>query len=431
MRTTRSRATMLLALLGALMVCVGASPAHASPGVRYGIQDDAWLEFGPGTLDQRLATFKRLGVPLVRFTLRWSDVAPRRPADPSSPRDRAYDWHRPDRILRGLRRYGLTPVLTVVGTPAWANNGRTPNFAPPHPRDFRRFATAAARRYPWVRYWLNWNEPNKRLWLRPTKARIYVEHLLNPGYEAIHAVLPSARVGGGVTAPRAGLGGVSPVVWIRGMAAAHAELDAYAHHPYPSSPAETPSGHGCRFCPTITMATIRKLLILVRHSFGPKPIWLTEYGYQTKPPDDFLGVPPKRQATLLSLAALRAWRVPRVTMLIQYLYRDEAALSRFQTGLVFADNRPKPSLQGFLLPFAEMSRHGFQTAVWGQVRGGRPGRKRYQLEVLRRNVWEPVGHVRLTNDDGVFVRSVRLKRGALLRIWAPPRHRFSLELRVR
>ncbi|MGZ8783897.1 MAG: hypothetical protein ACXWZB_10425, partial [Gaiellaceae bacterium] len=104
-------------LLLALWTGVAASSAQASSGVRYGIQDDAWLEFGAGTLDQRLATLKRLGVPLVRFTLRWNQVAQRRPKDGSSPRDRAYDWRRSDRILRGLRRHGLTPVLTLVGTP--------------------------------------------------------------------------------------------------------------------------------------------------------------------------------------------------------------------------------------------------------------------------------------------------------------------------
>jgi len=421
---------VLLALCAAAAF-VAASPAQASSSIRYGIQDDAWLEFGPGTLDQRLTTFARLGVPLVRFTLHWNQIARRRPKDPSSPSDRAYDWRRSDRVLRGLRRHGLTPVLTLVGTPAWANGGRAPNFAPPRPRDFRRFVQAAARRYPWVRYWLIWNEPNKRLWLRPTKARIYVEHLLNPGYEAIHSVLRHALVGGGVTAPRGGLGGVAPVAWIRGMSAAHAKLDAYAHHPYPLRPNETPSSGGCKNCPSITMATIPKLLILVRHSFGRKPVWLTEYGYQTNPPDTFLGVPPRRQATLLSLAALRAWRLARVTMLIQYLYRDEALLSRFQTGLVYADDRLKPSLQGFKLPFAEMRRVGFETKVWGQVRGGRPGRKSYRLEVLKKNVWKPIGHARLTNSDGFFIRTIRLKRGALLRIWAPPRDRYSLQVRVR
>ena len=122
---------------------------------------------------------------------------------------------------------------------------------------------------------------------------------------------------------------------------------------------------------------------------------------------------------------MRAWRLPRVTMLIQYLYRDELVLSRFQTGLVFANNRPKPSLQGFKLPFAQMRRNGFQTVVWGQIRDGRPGRKPYRLEVLRKNKWKAVGHDRLTDDDGVFVRTIRLKRGALLRVWSPRQRRYQ------
>src|ERR687893_1008778 len=134
MKTIAGRMTLLV-LLFAFAACVAASSGQASPGVQFGIQDDAWLEFGPGTLNQRLATFKRLGVPLVRFTVRWNKVAPRRPASATSPRDRAYDWRGPDRVLRGLRRYGLTPVLTLVGTPAWANSGRGSNFAPPRPRD--------------------------------------------------------------------------------------------------------------------------------------------------------------------------------------------------------------------------------------------------------------------------------------------------------
>ncbi|HZQ16289.1 MAG TPA: hypothetical protein VFA82_05895 [Gaiellaceae bacterium] len=429
MGAIRGRVGVFAVLVAVLAAAAG--PAHASKGVRYGIQDDAWLQYGPGTLAQRLATFKSLGVPYVRFTLHWNQIALRRPAKAASPKDPAYDWRAADRILRGLRRSKLTPVLTLVGTPKWANGGRPPNFAPPHFRDFALFARAAATRYPWVRYWLIWNEPNKPLWLRPTRAAIYVNQLLNPAYDAIHAVLPHAQVGGGVTAPRGGLGGVAPVTWLHGMALAHAKLDAYAHHPYPSSPAETPSSGGCRNCPTITMATIRKLLILARRYFGPKPVWLTEYGYQTNPPDTFLGVTPKRQATMLSLAAMRVWRLPRVTMLIQYLYRDEPELGRFQTGLVYIDSRPKPSLQGFKLPFAEMSRAGFETKVWGQIRGGSRGRKPYELQVLHRNRWVAVSGVRTTNNDGFFVRTIRLERGALLRIWSPRQRRYSLQLRVR
>jgi hypothetical protein len=118
-------------------------------------------------------------------------------------------------------------------------------------------------------------------------------------------------------------------------------------------------------------------------------------------------------------------------MLIQYLYRDEPQLSRFQSGLVFVDDHPKPSLVAFKLPFAQMGRHGQQVMLWGQVRGGRPGRKEYRLEVLHKNVWTAVGHDRLTNEDGVFMRTIRLKHGALLRIWSPQLRRYSLQLRIR
>ena len=126
MQTVAGR-IMLLGALFVLALCAAASSAQASSGIQYGIQDDTWLEFGPGKIDQRLETFKRLGIPLVRFTLRWNEVALRRPKNASSPTDRAYDWHRPDRVLRGLRRHGLTAVLTLVGTPTWANGGRPAN----------------------------------------------------------------------------------------------------------------------------------------------------------------------------------------------------------------------------------------------------------------------------------------------------------------
>ena len=74
---------------------------------------------------------------------------------------------------------------------------------------------------------------------------------------------------------------------------------------------------------------------------------------------------------------------------------------------------------------------GSRAVVWGQIRGTRPGRKTYRLEILRKNAWRPVGRARLTNDEGVFIRTIRLKRGALLRIWSPAQRRYSVQLRVR
>jgi hypothetical protein len=51
--------------------------------------------------------------------------------------------------------------------------------------------------------------------------------------------------------------------------------------------------------------------------------------------------------------------------------------------------------------------------------------------VLRKNVWKAFGPARLTNEDGVFIRTIRLRRGALLRIWSSQQRRFSLPLRIR
>ena len=89
------------------------------------------------------------------------------------------------------------------------------------------------------------------------------------------------------------------------MAAAGARLDAYAHNPYPLNKAETPFTGGCDHCDTITMATLERLVSGVGRAFGQgKRIWLTEFGYQTNPPDPYLGVS-KAQAVAATSARPR------------------------------------------------------------------------------------------------------------------------------
>ena len=159
--------------------------------------------------------------------------------------------------------------------------------------------------------------------------------LLNPAYVAIHRATRGAKVGGGVTAPRGSTGGVSPVAWIRGMGAAKARLDAYAHNPYPLKRFETPWIGGCGHCETITMATLERLQREVWRAFGSLTrIWLTEYGYQTNPPDRALGVSRTLQARYVGEGAYRAFVARNVDMLIQYLYQDEPDIGRWQSGYV-------------------------------------------------------------------------------------------------
>jgi hypothetical protein len=413
----RMRLPVLALLLGLLVP----APALASPAVLYGIQDDAWLATGPGSLEQRLGELDRLGADVVRTSLHWDRIEPA----PGS-----FDWQATDAVLDGLRAHRIAPGVTLVGTPAWANGGRAPNWAPASGTAFAAFARAAAVRYPWVRYWTIWNEPNQVIDLRPTTPAVYVSRLLNPGYAAIHSVLPHALVAGGVTAPRAGPSGVGPVAWMRGMRAAGARLDVYAHHPYPGSPFETPFGHGCHDCGALTMANLPRLLAEVQRDFGPKHVWLTEYAYQTNPPDDVLGVSPALQAAYLAQAALRAYELPRVDMLIQFLYRDEPDAGAWQSGLVTATGAPKPSLQVFPMPVVELGRQGARAVLWGQVRPG-AGPQPYRLQELVGGRWQWLGGTTRTTSRGFFRRSVAAAPGTRFRVWSPAAPDAGLPLVLR
>jgi hypothetical protein len=397
------------------------APADASPYVRYGLQDDAWLVYGPGTLDERIAELDRIGVDLVRFTINWNEVEKVRGK-------RA--WGSADAVLVGLRDHGIAPVVTLYGAPRWANLGRAPSWAPTSGSTFAAFASAAAKRYPWVKLWLVWNEPNQRRWLRPTTPQTYVTKLLNPAYAAIHKATPGAKVGGGVTAPRASTGGVSPVAWIRGMGAANARLDAYAHNPYPLKPLETPWTGGCGHCETITMATLERLQREVSRAFGSLTrIWLTEWGYQTSPPDGSLGVSKALQARYVAEAAYRVFAARNVDMLIQYLYQDEPEIGRWQSGYFSSGGSVKVSYRAAQLPLAQVSRIGVRTVLWGQVRSGK-GPQRYFLQQFRDGGWRSVGGVGKTNANGFLSRTVRADNGAMFRLWDPAGEVVSPLLRV-
>jgi hypothetical protein len=404
-------------LLLAFLLATLAAPAagQASTSIRFGVQDDAWLEYGPGTLNDRIDRLDALGVEIVRVTIDWRQTQPTRGS---------YDWSRADLLLQGLHEHGIAALVTLYGTPRWANGGKSENWAPTSKSTFAGFARRVAQRYPFVHKWAIWNEPNQRRWLRPTSPRVYTQYLLNPAFTAIHAVSPGSQVAGGVTAPRASSAGVSPIDWIAGMHAANAKLDAYAHNPYPLRPGETPTSGGCDHCTTITMATLPRLLSAVQRSFGTRTrIWLTEYGYQTNPPDSLLGVSYATQARYDSEAALRAYLAPRVDILIHYLVRDEPDADRWQSGLLTVGGLAKPSYQAFVLPLTQRSRRGHRTVLWGQVRPG--GSSSYRLQQLRGGKWYSVGANERTTARGYFTRVVRASAGDRFRIWSPSVHTYS------
>jgi hypothetical protein len=174
------------------------------------------------------------------------------------------------------------------------------------------------------------------------------------------------------------------------------------------------------------MATLERLLSEVGRAFGPKRIWLTEYGYQT----GRYGVSQQRQAELLGQSGLRVHKAPRVDMLIHYLVEDEPEAGRFQSGLFAQSGRPKLAALAFPLPLAQAGRSGGNLVLWGQVRP-RAGVQSFRVQVRSGGVWRFSGAVRKTGARGFFSVAVPAARGTALRIFSPEDDAYSASLVAR
>ena len=272
---------LALAATAFAVTALFAGSAQAAPDLRVGVTDDAWLEFGPGTLDERVAELQQMGVQIVRVTLDWYEI---------ETEEGRYDWARDGLLLDALRAGRDRARRGDLGNPVVGERRREAERAADGVRVVRVFRGAAAERFPWVRRWIVWNEPNQRRWLLPPSPAVYVTKLLNPGGAAIKDVIPKASIGGGATAPRGASGGMSPIDFMRGMGRAGARLDAYAHHPHPLSPAETPFTGGCSWCRTISMATLDRLVDETKAVFGSRTrIWLR----RARIPDEPAGQDPR------------------------------------------------------------------------------------------------------------------------------------------
>jgi hypothetical protein len=164
----------------------------------------------------------------------------------------------------------------------------------------------------------------------------------------------------------------------------------------------------------------------------PLPLWITEYGYQTSPPDPFTGVRLSRQGLLTAWGEYIAYRNPRVASVAQYLLVDDKPIDglansrkgwiTWQSGLYTRDMRPKPSLTDYLLPI-HVARSGRFLRVFGAYRAGPNG-----LRLASQVQFAPEGGqytgVRdqfVDNFRGYLsVRVARRGRGSIRILWADP-----------
>jgi hypothetical protein len=368
------------AVLALVVVLAGlaATSASGARGMMIGIQDDAQFLFG--NPDYAFPFVKQLRVGVIRANLYWGGphaVAKRRPAKPMDPTDPAYDWGPYDRAVFYAIQERARIMFTIYGTPSWANGGGPPNKAPTNATDLQRFAYAAAKRYsgtfvgpdgriiPPVRLWMAWNEPNAPAFLFPQWARkngkwviqsaVNYVKICNAVYNGVHGTLLSAeKVACGATNPRgnnnpSGLRtSVSPLAFMRALKSnGLKKFDAYAHHPYYQTPVDTPTTKP-KVATAVTLGNINVLIAELTRLWGPKRLWITEYGYQTNPPDRVFGVTPAKQALYLKQAFSIAKANPRIDMMIWFLLRDEPRIGNgWQSGLLTASGAKKPAFTAF------------------------------------------------------------------------------------
>jgi hypothetical protein len=362
-------------------VVVAAPPATAKPHMLVGLLDQGSTFYYPETA---FPILKTLRAQVLRVDLYWGGtelaVNKRRPANAADPDDPAYNWALYDRLVTQAAHVGVKLMFTVWGTPRWANGGKSALYAPKNYNDLRKFAYAAATRYsgttvsdetnttiPAVRLWTAWNEPNQRFQLLPQYKRVNGKWVMQSAidyakictsiYKGVHStLLKGEKVACGVTAPggndnpSGSRASPTPMAFMAAVKKAHLKtFDAWAHNPY-AGPRETPStkphARG-----TVTLGNIDTLITQLTKFWGKRRVWLTEYAYQTNPPDRAFGVSYSKQALYMKQAFAIARKNPRIDMMLWFQIKDDSRLAGWQSGLMTVRGKKKPAFNTFrLLP---------------------------------------------------------------------------------
>jgi hypothetical protein len=336
--------TVFVVLVMSALVTFATPAAGAADRMWIGFHDDPSFRW-VNDRSARIERSARDGSSIIRLLVQWNLTATRRPANPSNPFDPAYNFDDIDEATRLAQQSDQEVMLTISGTPRWANGGARPNVMPRRISDFQAFARAIASRYsgrfvgyPFVRFWSIWNEPNLNLFLTPqfnskgkSVAPANYARLAAAGYAGIKAGNRRAVVGVGETSARGrdqrvpGLSDThSPGKFAELVAKASPRLrfDAWTHHPYPFNP-NSPPTQQVKW-PNVSLKSLPRLNDELKKWFKRRSVdvWVTEYGHQTKPPDSF-GIPYGKQAAYVRQSIALARSYSFVTMFIWFVYQDD------------------------------------------------------------------------------------------------------------
>ncbi len=397
-------AAALLALCGLAWT---ASPARASAGQRTMFDDPRLLVNADesrrqATLDQLQA----LGVDEVRAIIYWRDIAksPNQNTVPSPPLYTDVAMGPWECLAKDAADRGMSVQFTVSGPiPDWASSTHS-SVNNPKPSLYRDLLNRLGQQFngtslgqcgldPAVHHWGLYNEPNVAFFLgpqfrngKPYSPRLYRRLYLAGRQGLLDAGHAGDRILFGETGPRGSSRAISPLRFLKLSlcldrnyqlqgGCGKVQTSGWAQHPYSFRQAPWQPGASGDF----TFGSLGRLVTALNRAGQagaiPKrrPVFLTEYGIQSKP-DPYSGVSLATQAEWLAISEFIAFGNPRIRSYAQYLMRDDPPFNSgvkyggFETGLRFHNGDRKPALAEFRIPLVVKRRGSTKVRLWGHVR---------------------------------------------------------------
>jgi hypothetical protein len=218
-------------------------------------------------------------------------------------------------------------------------------------------------------------------------------------------------------------------------------MSGYAHHPYAFGiPPNRPS-HVATELALFNLPQLERVLGGIFAGYGVSrpggvPIYVSEWGYVTNPPNPEYHTSLAQQATYLNEGEYEMWREPFVKALAQFLLIDVPPpptssptpgewLRRFTTGLIFHNGTPKPALAAYRIPiWVTASAPGPRVPVWGQLRPADHSKRQTAVIDFRpagSTSWRRLESVATDNSEGFVVTHVAVPSPGLLRLgWKSP-----------
>jgi hypothetical protein len=178
------------------------------------------------------------------------------------------------------------------------------------------------------------------------------------------------------------------------------------------------------------------VLDTIQHVYGSStkfPIYSTEFGLQTNPPETIArALNSITAAKYLNWSEYLSWRNPRVVSYDQYLLTDPPA-GNFATGLEYADGKPKPQLyDAYRLPLYlpdPSAGKGQSLEVWGDVRPARSARAdtgkaqrvKIEFQAGSKGPFKTLSTLTISNPHGYFDARIKFPGSGIVRLtWAYP-----------